>query len=99
GALLDVVADAHPDADAVVFQRDVLSWREIRRWSRRLSVALHNVGVRKGDRVVLLLPNVPHFVVGYYAVLKLGGVVVAANPLFTDRDLEVYIKKTGARVL
>src|SRR5579872_6435503 len=96
GRLLDQVADSYPRSDAVVFQGEVLTWRDIQTLSRRFSVALHNLGVRKGDRVALLLPNVPHFVVAYYAVLKLGAVVVAVNPLFTDTEIASYIERTDA---
>lgn len=99
GDLLDDVAGRYPDADAVVFEGHTLSWRDVQAAARRLSSTLRTLEVGKGDRVVLLLPNVPHFVVAYYAVLKLGAVVVAANPLFTDRDLETYIGTTEARVI
>lgn len=99
GSLLDQVSGAHPNADAVVFQGEVLNWKDVQALSARFAVALHNLGVRKGDRVALLLPNVPHFVVAYYGVLRLGAVVVAINPLFTDNEIEAYIKSTGPEII
>lgn len=99
GSLLDDVERLHPHADALVFQGEVMSWRSVHRLSRRLAVALHNLGVRKGDRVALLLPNVPHFVIAYYAVLQLGGVVVAVSPLFLEGEIEAYIANTNARIV
>ncbi|HEV3312604.1 MAG TPA: long-chain fatty acid--CoA ligase [Chloroflexota bacterium] len=99
GRLLDQVARDHPNADAVVFEGEALTWRQIHRLAAQFSVALHNLGTRKGDRVVLLLPNVPHFVIAYYAILKLGAVAVAVNPLFTETEIEAYIRKTDASVV
>ena len=99
GRLLDEVAAAYPTADAVVFEGETMSWREVQRLALRFSVALHNLGIRKGDRVVVLLPNVPHYVICYYAILKLGGVVVAVNPLFTDAEIEAHIRRTNASVV
>ena len=99
GRLLDQVAGAYPNSDAVVFQGEALTWHEIQTLSARFAVALHNLDVRKGDRVALLLPNVPHFVIAYYAVLKLGAVVVAINPLFTDGEIATYVQKTDTSVI
>jgi long-chain acyl-CoA synthetase len=99
GRLLDDVAGKHPDADAIVFQGRTLSWGEIRRYSNQLAWTLENLGVRKGDRVVVLLANVPQFVISYYAVLKLGALVVATSPLFTESEIEAFMAKTQARVI
>ncbi len=99
GSLLDDVADKHPDADAIVFQGRTLSWDAIRRHSNQLAHTLHGLGVGRGDRVVVLMANVPHFVITYYAVLKLGAVVVATSPLFTESEIEAFMTKTDARVI
>ena len=99
GKILDRVASDYPKSDAVVFQGEALTWVEIHDLSTRFSVTLHNLGIRKGDRVALLLPNVPHFVIAYYAVLKLGAVVAAINPLFTDSEITSYVEKTDAAAI
>ncbi|MCX5995743.1 MAG: long-chain fatty acid--CoA ligase, partial [Chloroflexi bacterium] len=54
---------------------------------------------KKGDRVVLLLPNCPQFVISYYAVLKAGGAVVATNPLYSPREMEYQFKDCGAETI
>ena len=99
GTLLDDVAQKHGNADAIVFQGRKLSWGEVRRYSNQLASALEAIGVRKGDRVVVLLANVPHFVIAYYATLKLGAIVVATSPLFTETEITAFVKKTQSRVI
>lgn len=93
------MARRYPTADAIVFEGEGFTWGEIQMLARKLATGLRNRGVEKGDSVVLLLPNVPHFVVAYYAILKLGAVVVAANPTFTSRELESYISKAEANII
>jgi long-chain acyl-CoA synthetase len=99
GDILDQVVQQHEGAIALIFQGRTLSWQEVHRLAERLAASLYRLGVRKGDRVVFLLPNVPHFVIAYYATLKLGAVVVAANPLFVERELEAQIRDAGGKVI
>ncbi|HZT96470.1 MAG TPA: AMP-binding protein, partial [Chloroflexota bacterium] len=99
GETLEQTSRSHGDAEAVVFQGSSLSWRRINADSNRLAGALRSQGVGKGDRVALLLPNVPHFVVAYYAALKLGAIVVATSPLFADVELQRYIQSADPKVL
>ncbi len=99
GHILDEVAGRHPSAEALVFQGQSLTWSQVQDRSEALSRSLSALGVAKGDRVVLLLPNVPHFVIAYYATLKLGAIVVAASPLFTEVELEHYLASTEPKVI
>jgi long-chain acyl-CoA synthetase len=64
--------------------------------SNRLANALAAMGVKKGDRVALYLPNCPQYVIGYYAILKLGAVVAPNNPLYVARELEFQLNDAGA---
>jgi long-chain acyl-CoA synthetase len=64
----------------------------------RAAHSLHKLGVRKGDRVAVVLPNCPQHVVAFYAVLRLGAVVVEHNPLYTPRELRHQFEDHGARV-
>ncbi len=57
---------------------------------------LKGLGIKKGDSVAILLPNVIPCVVAYYAVLKIGGIVVFNNPLYSDRELEYQLSDSGA---
>ncbi len=71
----DSVARA-PDAPAIVFEGKVMSYRELGEAVARFARALADLGVRKGDRVLLYLPNVPHMVVAYYGTLKAGAIAI-----------------------
>ncbi len=65
----------------------------------RAAAGLQSLGVKQGDRVGLCLPNTPHFVIGYYAVLKIGAVVVNYNPLYVERELEHQIRDSSTSVM
>jgi long-chain acyl-CoA synthetase len=65
----------------------------------RLAAGLARLGVKKGDRVGIFMPNTPQFVVAYFAILKLGGVVVATNPLYTPREIEHQINDAGIEIM
>ena len=70
-------------------------WREIEQFTQ----VLHKLGLAKGDRVALFLPNCPHFVVTYFAALRLGAVIVPTNPLYSEKELEFQIRDSGAETL
>lgn len=76
-----------------------MSYRQLDADANRMAQALAGLGVSKGDRVALLMPNCPQFVIGYYAALKLGAVVVAFNPLYSPREIEHQLNDCGARVI
>ncbi|MEW6426018.1 MAG: long-chain fatty acid--CoA ligase [Bacillota bacterium] len=93
-----------PAKTALIFQpapagyaSSQMTYRELNDLSDRLAAALHDLGIRKGDRVLLLMVNSPQFVISYYAVLKLGAVVVATNPLYSPREMEHQALDSGAR--
>ncbi|MEG0380546.1 MAG: AMP-binding protein, partial [Kurthia sp.] len=60
---------------------------------------LKQLGIEKGDRVALMLPNVPQTVICYYGALYAGAVVVMTNPLYTEREIEYQLKDSGAKVI
>jgi long-chain acyl-CoA synthetase len=76
-----------------------LSFGEMFAQAERMAGALYAKGVKKGDRVVLLLPNCPQFIIAYYAVLRLGATVVLANPLNVERELLFKFRDSGAKTL
>ncbi|GAA0964947.1 AMP-binding protein [Acrocarpospora macrocephala] len=90
---------AAPDRTAVhYFGRDV-SLRSLDRWADAIATGLQDGGVRKGDRVAIMLQNVPEYVASVIATWKLGAVVVPLNPMYTARELTAVIDDCGARVL
>ncbi len=85
---LDESTKNFPDNPALIFQGYTLSYQELSEMVARFAAALKGFGVKKGDSVAILLPNVIPCVVAYYATLKIGGIVVLNNPLYADRELE-----------
>lgn len=73
-----------------------LSYRQLMDQVNRFASALAALGVRKGDRVALMLPNLPQFVIGFYGTLKLGAIVVNTNPTYTGREIERQLGDAGA---
>ena len=78
--LLEQAAKNFPDRPCTIFKGAKISYREMDEKSDRLAAGLAALGVKKGDRVGIFMPNTPQFVMAYFAILKAGGVVVATNP-------------------
>ncbi|MFF0904241.1 UNVERIFIED_CONTAM: long-chain fatty acid--CoA ligase [Kocuria sp. CPCC 205316] len=86
-SLLVDTAARHPRRPAVVLDDTVLGYAELDDLSARAGTLLRRAGVRPGDRVALVAPNVPHMPIAYYGILRAGSVVVPLNPLLTPREL------------
>ncbi|MCA1822883.1 MAG: AMP-binding protein [Frankia sp.] len=97
--LLDDAAASFPLAAALAFSGTTISYRDLKNEVDRFATALAALGVAKGDRVALVLPNCPQHVIAFYATLRLGAVVVEHNPLYTDRELEHQLADSGAEVV
>ena len=65
----------------------------------RLAAGLAELGVKKGDRVGIFMPNSPQFVMVYFGILKAGGVVVATNPLYTPAEIEHQVNDAGIEIM
>ncbi|OGR24980.1 MAG: long-chain fatty acid--CoA ligase [Desulfobacterales bacterium RIFOXYA12_FULL_46_15] len=96
---LEESAKNFPDHPALIFQGFTLSFKELNEMTARFSAALKDFGVKKGDSVAILLPNVIPCVVAYYATLKIGAVVVLNNPLYSDRELEHQFTDSNSTIL
>ncbi len=96
---LEEAARSDPDQLVTIYKDRAIRYAELNAASNALAAALVDLGVRKGDRVGLLIPNLPQFVISFYAVLKAGGVVVAMNPAYKQRELAYQIQDLGAGVL
>jgi long-chain acyl-CoA synthetase len=97
--LLEEAAREFPDRVATIFIGGKLTYRQLVDKVYRMAAALADLGVKKGDRVAVMLPNCPQMVISYYAISKAGGVVVAMNPLYVERELEHQIKDAGAKII
>jgi len=84
---LEDAARLYPRATCLLYAGRQLNYAQAGQLVNRLAAALAECGVKKGDRIGLLLPNLPSFVLAYFAILKLGGIVVAINPQYTSREI------------
>ena len=96
---LDRSAEKFPRNMALLFQGYAVTYGELKEMVDRFAVCLANFGIRKGDSVAILLPNVIPCVVAYYGILKTGATAVMNNPLYTDRELEHQFNDSGSKVL
>jgi len=95
-ALLDQTAAAQPEKPCTRFFGRQLTYRQVHEAAVRFAAALRKRGVKRGDRVVLLLPNSPQFVIAYFGILKAGAVIVPLNPLSSERELTFFLSDAGA---
>ena len=76
-----------------------MTYRELLENVNRFAAALHALGVRKGDRVAIMLPNLPQFVTAFFSALKVGAIVVNTNPTYTSRELEHQFADSGCETV
>ena len=98
-ALLDRQAERYGDRSCINFLGRISSYREVAAFSDRMAKGLQDLGIAKGDRVGLFLPNTPYAVIAFYGVLKAGGVVVNFNPLYADEEVRKQIDDSGVKVM
>lgn len=102
GSLYDLIRDSvaqYPDRPALEFFGRVTTYAELGDQVERAAEGLRKLGVQPGDPVAIVLPNCPQHIVAFYAVLRLGGIVVEHNPLYTPRELRHQFEDHGARVV
>jgi len=97
--LLTDAARRSPEKEALSFFNKAMSYGELEAQTNRFAQALKGLGVQKGDRVAIMLPNLPQCVIAYYGALKLGAVVVMTNPLYVEREVQVQLKDSGAETI
>jgi long-chain acyl-CoA synthetase len=102
GTLLEIIhtsAKRYPDTTALVFFGAGTTYRALSEQIDRAAEGLRRLGVKAGDRVAIILPNCPQHIVAFYAVLRLGAIVVEHNPLYTPRELRHQFEDHGAEVV
>jgi long-chain acyl-CoA synthetase len=101
-SLVDLLDDAfrrYAARDAAVFMDQPIRFRDVDEQSAALAAWLQAQGLQRGDRVALMMPNVPQYLVAAAAVLRAGCTVVNVNPLYTPRELEHQLKDSGAQAI
>jgi long-chain acyl-CoA synthetase len=99
GEILRLTAADVPDRPATAFLGAQLTWAEVKERSDRLATALARFGISKGDRVGIMLPNCPQYLIAAFALLRIGAIVVNVNPLYTPREIVVVAADSGMRLL
>ncbi|ABB15077.1 long-chain-fatty-acid--CoA ligase [Carboxydothermus hydrogenoformans] len=91
--------EKYPGLIATVFLGQEMTYKELGEKIKRFTNALSKLGIKKGDRVAVMLPNCPEFVISYFAILTLGGIVVQTNPMYVERELEYQLNDSGAETI
>ncbi|MED4690209.1 long-chain-fatty-acid--CoA ligase [Peribacillus frigoritolerans] len=92
-------AEEFPDKVSIHFQGKELTFREVHESALKFAAYLKSIGLQKGERVAVMLPNCPQGVISFFGILMAGGVVVQTNPTYTERELEYQMKDSGAKMI
>lgn len=97
--LLKKTAEKYPNNTALVYFDKTIAYRELDSTTDKFAAALNSLGVKKGDKVALFLPNFPQFVIAYYGTIKLGAIVTAISPLNKEREVEHQLNDSEAQTI
>jgi len=95
--LLQEVAEKHGEKPAIFFFGRILTFDQLNCLIDRFAAILHHLGIGKGDRVAIVLPNLPQYPIVHYAIMRLGAVIVPVNPLYVERELKYQLNDSGAK--
>ena len=96
---LDTLATEHAGRPAFLFKGATMTYGQLAAESTAFAAALYDMGVRKGHRVAVLMPNCPQFFVAEFGIWKAGGIVVALNPTYSEREIETALNGSGAETV
>jgi len=97
--LLKNAANEYPKHKAIYFMGKEMTFKELYKKAYKLASFLQKQGLKKGDRVAVMLPNSPQTVISFYAILLAGGIVVPTNPLYKERELHFILQDSGAKMI
>ncbi|MDO9209407.1 MAG: long-chain fatty acid--CoA ligase [Deltaproteobacteria bacterium] len=93
---LDNAVRDFPEKEAIIFQGRKITYRQLGEEAANVASGLAQRGLKKGQRMAIMLPNCPQYIAAYYAILKIGGIVVNVSPMYVERELEFQLKDAGA---
>ena len=96
---LEESATVYPDHVATIFFDSKIKYKELWDKVQRFASSLQNLGVKKGDRIGIYLPNCPQFVIAFFAINRLGCCIVPFNTQYVDHELEYQTNDSGARII
>src|SRR5919199_279602 len=91
--------EEHRDKTALTFYGTTFDFVRLEALSEKMAASLAARGVRKGDRVALMLPNCPQYVVSFFATIRLGAIVTQINPIYVEREIEHILADSGAETI
>ncbi len=97
--ILALASSLQGEKTATAFLGAELSYYEIKQQTDKLAAALSQLGIVKGDRVGIMLPNCPQYIISLFAILRLGAIVVNINPIYTPREVELVATDSGMRAI
>lgn len=97
--LLEEAAVLFSNRPCVIYKDNQFTYKALSAIVDRLAAGLLHLGIKKGERVAILMPNIPQYVASYFAILKIGGVVVAINPILSSREIQHYLNSSGAKTV
>jgi long-chain acyl-CoA synthetase len=95
----DRMSEVYPDRPAVMYLGEIFSFRRLRELSERFAGGLLDLGVKKGDRVMIYIPNCIQWIIGFLAIQKIGAVLVPISPIYTSFEIEYMIKDSGVETV
>ena len=91
--------EKHSDRTALIYLGEKITYRELKEYIHKFATALHDLGVRKDDKIMLYIPNCPQFIICYLAAQIIGGVPVPVSPIYTPSELRYLIRDSGATTI
>ncbi len=98
-AFLKESAEKSPTKVSIHFLGRELTFKEVYQSALKMAAYLKKIGLEKGDRVAISLPNCPQYVISYFGILMAGGIVVSTNPTYTERELEYQMRDSGSKMI
>lgn len=99
GKLLEETTKKYPDGEFIIYQNTKIKYKDFNNSVNKLANALLNLGIEKGDRVAIIYPNSPEFVISYFAIIKIGAIVVPLNWGYKKREVEYILKNSGSKAI
>jgi long-chain acyl-CoA synthetase len=97
--VLNVAASHCGDRPATAFLGGQMTYSEIKAQTDKLATALARLGIGRGDRVGVMLPNCPQYIISFFAIVRLGAIVANVNPTYTPREVDLVARDSGMRVM
>lgn len=99
GTFFEQACERWPENPALIYLGESFSFRRLKELIDRFATALHHLGVRDNDRVMLYIPNCPQFLVSYFAAQKIGAIPVPVSPIYTAFEMEYMVNDSGAETV